>query len=214
MTCRLGIASRPQACPFHEVKRSAGTILQLQGEIPGRIWYVREGQVALGTVSASGEEQSYAVRGPDSVVGIEGLLGSPTAFQAWALSDVVLCGLDAESFRAWLGELDSPIGAILKLTLQEATERASERHGLEGSAVQRVARFLLRSFRGESRDKPLGMSQQVLARTLGMRPETLSRALAELRRAEAIAPGRKLRLLNVAELEAAAGEAPDEARRT
>ena len=46
---------------------------------------------------------------------------------------------------------------------------------------ERVARFLVARRRLEKRDRPLRIQHQLLARMLGMRAETLSRALGKLR---------------------------------
>ncbi len=201
--CRLGVASLPDACPFHEVRRAAGNVLVHQDERPSQVWYLRRGQVVLGSISESGVDQSSAVRGPDTLLGFEALLGESIPYRITALTDVTLCVIDARAFSDWVGSLDSPMGSVLTLALREASRRATERQALEGTAVRRVARFLL------DRQKRNGNGaltpHHVLARVLGMRPETLSRALRELRRAGAIAPGRGVRVADSLRLEQLAG---------
>lgn len=205
-SCRLGIASQPYPCPFHEVRRTAGSVLVQQDERSPCVWYLRRGQVVLGATNAAGSVQSSAVRGPDTLLAIEALLGEPVPYQISALTDVVLCTLDAEAFRAWVGSLGSPMGSVLELALREAGRRVAERQALEGTAVRRVSRFLLQHHdeAGANADR---VPQQVLAQVLGMRPETLSRALARLRAAGAIASGRgAVRIVDVSRLRRLSGE--------
>jgi CRP/FNR family transcriptional regulator, cyclic AMP receptor protein len=203
--CRLGCASLPGPCPFHEVRRPAGSVLVHQDERPSSVWYVRRGQVVLGSISESGSDQSSAVRGPDTLLAFEALLGEPVPYRITALTDVVLCVIEASAFRDWVGTLSSPMGAVLELALSEAHSRAAERHALEGTAVRRVSRFLLDRHRKNGNGAGM-IPQHVLARVLGMRPETLSRALATLRKSGAIAPGRGVRVADSSRLEKLAGE--------
>lgn len=193
-TCKLGAASLPSDCPFHETRRPAGSVLLAEGEKPDVIWYLRRGRVALGTVTESGMDASCAVRGPETLLGIEVLLGQPVPYQVWSLTDVVLCAIDAAQFRAWTGSLNTPIGAVLDMTLREASRRVADRQALEGTAVQRIARFLVASHEAGSPDDPLDLQQRIIARVLSMRPETLSRAMAKLREDDALEPGRNVRI--------------------
>jgi CRP-like cAMP-binding protein len=138
------------------------------------------------------------------MLGLEGVLGHSMPYEVRALTDVALCFLDADSFKRWVGPLDSPVGTVLRLSLDEAMRRAGERHAIEGTALRRVARFLRETTNeatdGEARDIPLG----VLAHVLAMRPETLSRALSDLRAKGALAPGRSLRIADREKLRLAA----------
>jgi CRP-like cAMP-binding protein len=139
-------------------------------------------------------DASCAVRGPETLLGIEVLLGQPVPYQVWSLTDVVLCAIDAAQFRAWTGSLNTPIGAVLDMTLREASRRVADRQALEGTAVQRIARFLVASHEAGSPDDPLDLQQRIIARVLSMRPETLSRAMAKLREDDALEPGRNVRI--------------------
>jgi CRP-like cAMP-binding protein len=186
--CVLGRASGPAGCPFGRVRRPAGTLLVAQGERPGAVWYVREGTTLLSASSAGGEETLCALRGAGSLIGLEMLAGGESAHDAWTLSPARLCWLDAEGFREWIGPRDSPLGAVLELALGEAAERRRERIALAGRSVTRLARFLVERHAMEGVDTPLDVEHRVLARMLGMRPETLSRALARLRSAGALGP--------------------------
>jgi CRP-like cAMP-binding protein len=207
-SCTLGAASQFGSCPFHDLERPAGTILLRQGEVPQCVWFIRRGTVLLSSTTESGDETQCALRGPGAVVGLEALAARPTRAEAWALSDVALCRLDADSFRAWVGEADTPAGAVARLAIEEGDRRGHERVALAGVAPVRVARFLLERLRMEGRDTPLPVEQQVLARMLGMKPETMSRALARLRGMGAIAPGRGVRIADLGALQRAADGNP------
>ncbi len=205
--CSLGRASNPGPCPFHDVHRPAGTILLQQGEPPACVWFVRHGTVLITSVSESGDETFCALRGPGSMLGMEALRGRPTDYEAWALSDVVMCRLDTANFRSWVGDRGTPMGAMLEIALDEAAQRHDERLALAGRSVTRVARFLLERRRIEGCDQPLHVEKQVLARMLGMRAETLSRALHRLRQGGAIADERHVRVVDPDALaQLAAGE--------
>ncbi|MCA9592728.1 MAG: Crp/Fnr family transcriptional regulator [Myxococcales bacterium] len=184
------------------MRRPAGAILIQQDEKPRAVLYVRRGQVAIGSASESGAESSFAVRGPDTLLGLEVLIDERAPYQVTALTDVVFCALEPSAFLGWVGQLDSPMGAVLELAVAEAGRRVQERHGLQGTAVRRVARFLLKQVESGTLSTP----QNVVATVLGMRPETLSRALAKLRTAGALAPGRTVRVTDSSVLDKFANE--------
>jgi len=206
-SCKLGCVSKGE-CPFHEVKMKEGEFLLHQGEKPRSVWYIKEGQVAVSSVDASGEETSCAVRTKGALLGIEALTESQSAYQARALTPVVACELASDALDEWVGFRDTPMGAVLELAIGEAQQRVVERRGLAGSAVSRLARFLLE--RLEKEENRVRMPQQVLANVLGMRPETLSRAIGKLRTAGAIAPGRGLVVLDAKQLGEFSNEAEGE----
>lgn len=199
-TCGLVNRASVTECPFHDARRTAGTILIHEGTKPTSIIYLRRGQVVLSSTSASGAEVSCAVRGPDTMIGLEALLDQPMPYQVWALTDVAVCMLDTDGFRNWLGSLASPLGAALNFSLQEAARRVGERQALQGTALKRVARFLLQHAEASPEGEFLRTPHRVLAGILGMRSETLSRAFAELRDAGALSPGRNIRIKSLPRL--------------
>ena len=203
--CRLGVVSAPAACRFQEVKRRAGALLIEQDELPERVHFVRAGHVILSSVRPDGSEQACAIRGRGTLLGLELLARRPTQYQAWALTPVTACVIDGEALRRWLGTLDSPLGAMLEASLRETARRVSERRAVAGTAVQRLARFLLDRTSTAGTAAPLDVPLRLLAGTLRMRPETLSRAIRALRAAGAIAPGRRIAIGDRAQL-AEAGE--------
>lgn len=207
-SCKLGCVSKGE-CPFHEVRLKDGEFLLHQGEKPRSVWFIKEGQVAVSSVDSNGEETSCAVRGKGALLGIEALTESESAYQARALTPVLACELAADALDEWVGLRDTPMGAVLELAIGEAQQRVVERRGLAGSAVSRLSRFLLE--RLEQEENRVRMPQQVLANVLGMRAETLSRAIGKLRAAGAVAPGRGLVVLDVDRLTEFSQEAESEA---
>lgn len=203
--CRLRPVAPRGACPFQALSRPAGTLLLYQGEMPESVWIVHRGTVLLSATSADGDETFCSLRGPGNLLGLELLRGRPADADVWALSELTACYLGAEDFRAWVGDRSSPLGAVLDFALDESARRREERLALSGHAVARVARFLLERRRVERGGRPLHVEQQVLARMLGMRPETLSRVLHRLRAAGIIADGRGLEVRDARKLAELAG---------
>jgi CRP-like cAMP-binding protein len=201
-TCAIGRAS-PGGCPFREVRAPAGTLLVEQGEPPEQVWWLREGTVLISSTRADGEECACALRGPGTLLGMEALRGRPTDHQAWALSDVVLCRVGAGAFARWA---DGAHALVVDQLLDESARRGEERSALRGRALARVARFLVERRRIEGGDRPLHVEQQLLSRMLGMRSETLSRALNRLRELGALWPRRGVVVRDAATLERIAGE--------
>lgn len=203
-TCGLVLRAGASECPFRDTRKSAGSILLQEGVRPESVVYLRRGQVVLSSSAASGSEVSCAVRGPDTMLGLELLLDRPMPYQVWALSDVVYCSLDRVAAEAWIGERKSPAGAALTYSLEESARRIGERQALQGSALRRAARFLLQQCEAAGSDEPITTPHRVLAGMLGMRPETLSRALAQLRTSGMLVQGRAIQVADVARLRALA----------
>jgi CRP-like cAMP-binding protein len=185
------VPSGGAVCPFTGTRVEAGATLASEGQVPSQIVFLRRGQVVLSTSAGSGRERSCAVRGPGALLGLDAVLGHELPYEVRALTHVAACTVDPEAFKAWVGPLDSPLGLAFRLSLEETARRTGERHAVEGTSVRRLARFLCETADqgdGEAPGTPLG----VLASILGMRAETLSRALAELREQGILAPGRKI----------------------
>jgi CRP-like cAMP-binding protein len=138
-----------------------------------------------------GAELSCSVRGPRSLLGLETLVAESSAYRVWALSDVKICEAPRDRLRQWTGSLETPLGVLVRLGVEEANRRASERLDVGGAAVARIARLLLRRCVENARTH-LELSQRLLARVLSMTPETVSRAVAKLHAAGAVTSTRPI----------------------
>lgn len=188
------------ACPLHRagsclfVPRTveAGTRVSLQGEVPREVAFVKEGVLALSSTDAAGEELMAGVRGPRAVLGLEALRGQASRSSSVALTDAVLCSIDAGTLRSSSG-LDAsstsatpnPLVAqtaasLLSVVLDEldATQRDADLR--TGSAISRVARFILAYARVMRPNSKVAFSKRHVAALLDIRPETMSRCLKAL----------------------------------
>jgi CRP-like cAMP-binding protein len=187
-TCTLRLRASNAVCPFTTGRGAAGTTLLRRDRVPESVVYLRRGHVALSS-SSERAELLCAVRGAGALLGLEAVVSRRLPYDVHTIDDATFCTVNVEAFKAWLGPLDSPLGSALLFALDETMRRTGERHRIDGSATRRVARLLSDEEEGAM---PSDVPHAVLARVLGMRPETLSRALADLRRCGALAPGRKI----------------------
>jgi CRP-like cAMP-binding protein len=188
--CEIGRASglgRGQFCPFIERRLPAGTAVFSAGDAADHVWFVRAGTVVLSREVGRGETRARAIRFAGSLVGLEALVSPVYADTATAATEVSLCGATSVGVDLWLGARGTPARTALEITLRASgADRPRESPG-DGSAVARLARWLLDE---GPRGVTLGVPRHVIADLLGMRAETLSRALGELARRGAIATTR------------------------
>jgi CRP-like cAMP-binding protein len=96
-----------------------------------------------------------------------------------ALSRVKICGIAGDALSQWVGPDKSAARVVLDLLLSESRQQRDEVNWRQGDCLSRVARFALAHARFLA-DRPNAVRKQVVARLLGMRPETLSRCLTRL----------------------------------
>jgi CRP/FNR family transcriptional regulator, cyclic AMP receptor protein len=197
--CVIGKAAR-RHCPFARQQLAARSILCSQGALPTKVFFVREGLLALGSNDRAGDEGGLALRGPRSFLCIEALNDEPSPTEVRALSDVELCSVSSEVLRQWIGPESSPGWAVVSFLLSELHQRERDRGWLEGKSLTRVARYLLARDLWPQDEKPL--RKLTVARMLGMRPETLSRCLRKLVARGLIEGGHGHRLRDVPALRA------------
>lgn len=172
-TCPLGTTSDLR-CPFTPVAVPAGALVAAQGERCKSVAFVREGVVSLTRVEPDGSEH-VALRGPRSLLMPEAIRGDASPCEVRALSEVRICSLASEDAARWIGPPNSPARTFLTLLLADLEERQRDVSWRTGDAVARTARFLSTVGLRPTGVPPL--QKQLVARLLGMRPETLSRAL-------------------------------------
>jgi CRP-like cAMP-binding protein len=202
--CSLGVAAQGR-CRFTPTTRDAGATLCAQDERPRQVWFVKEGVVSLSAVSPRGAEVVLTLRGPTSLLCTEALHGDPSPYEVRALSRVKLCGIAGEALSTWVGPERAPARVVLDLVLSEARMQRDEVGFRHGDCLARVARFALAHARFLA-DRPNAVRKQVVARLLGMRPETLSRCLTRLERDGVVDASRGMRVLDQRRLAAIALE--------
>lgn len=202
--CSLGIASQGR-CRLTPTTREMGATLCAQGERPRTVYFIKEGFVSLSAVSPRGSEMALTLRGPGSLLCTEAMQGDPSPSEVRALSRVKLCGIAGDQMNSWVGPEKSPARAILELFLSEGKLQRDEVSYRQGDCVARVARFALAHARFLA-DRPNAVRKQMVARLLGMRPETLSRCLTRLQRDGVVDASRGVRVIDARRLAAIAME--------
>lgn len=203
--CTLGVASGQGRCRFTPTARESGATICAQGERPRTVYFIKEGFVSLSAVSTRGAEMQLTLRGPHSLLCTEALRGEASPYEVRALSRVKLCGLSGEAMNQWVGPERSPARAVLDLVLSEAKLQRDEVNYRQGDCLARVARFALAHARFLA-DRPNAVRKQVVARLLGMRPETLSRCLTKLERDGVLDASRGVRVVDARRLAVIAAE--------
>src|SRR5919205_2667647 len=105
----------------------------------------------------------------------------------------------------WVGPEKSPARVVLDLLLSEGRLQRDEVNYRQGDCLSRVARFALAHAQFLA-ERPNAVRKQVVARLLGMRPETLSRCLTRLEKDGVIDATRGVRVLDPRRLAAIAME--------
>jgi CRP-like cAMP-binding protein len=182
-TCPVGRASDVTAgrrCPLIPRQRADGEVLHHEDMPADRISLIKRGLVVLTRRDANEKPTPCGLRAPRSLLGLEGLLGQPYQHTARvAGGPAVVCSAQRAVFERWLGGEGGPLRTVLELSLGDQAPERSTRM----TAVARVARWLLEQ---AIDGVPPAVPRRALAGLLGMRPETMSRALATLARADAI----------------------------
>jgi len=173
----------------------ADTTLWAQGDVPRELLFIKQGVVALAASDADGQETVTAIRGPKSLLGLEALRNQPAPASVQTLTDAVVCSATPELVKQRTGLLNSECTAaeraeqsraLLELTLDELL-RVERDVGLRtGSALSRVARFLMVGGNLMESGRRAPFSKSRVAALLGLRPETMSRCLGELKSAGVI----------------------------
>jgi CRP-like cAMP-binding protein len=202
--CGLGIASQGR-CRLTPTSRESGSTICAQGERPRTVYFIKEGFVALSAVSTRGAELVLTLRGPSSLLCTEALQSEPSPYEVRALSRVKICGISGDALSQWMGPERSAARVILDLVLSESRQQRDEVNWRNGDCLSRVARFALAHARFLA-ERPNAVRKQVVARLLGMRPETLSRCLTRLEADGVVDASRGVRVLDARRLAAIAME--------
>jgi CRP-like cAMP-binding protein len=216
--CRVGIASgvaERRQCPFVPRNRAAGAVLHVAGEAVERVAFVKCGAVLV--MRSVDEDQvegtPWAIRRAGSFLGLEGLVGTHHLDSARVLTDVTLCSATLDAVQAWLDTRRTAARVVLDSVLRSGGLERPLRGNADGTAPRRAASWLVKNADSQFAG---ALSRQVMAGLLGMRPETLSRALRTLAERGAIRHGRaSIEILDRARLRAiASGDRAARSRRT
>ena len=169
-------------------KRPAGTCLFVAGEAIESVFYVKQGAVALARASGDkrGEGTPHAIRRAGSLLGVEGLVRETYLDTARTVTDATVCAARRDDMLAWIRR-DGAARALLEVMVLTWCGDNPHRATADGSAPQRVAEWLLD---GAERKVSRSLPRAVIAGLLGMKPETLSRAVASLARRGAVVTNR------------------------
>ncbi|MDP8923352.1 MAG: Crp/Fnr family transcriptional regulator, partial [Chloroflexota bacterium] len=177
---------RVAPAPFavlRRVRRSAPIVL---AGAPARTLYlVQSGQVRTYLVTAQGGEVTTAVLGEGELLGISALLGGPSyRASCTALTDAELWELAADRLREWLAR-DSDLARLVLEALGRRLVLAEQL--LRQVPLEPMARripnvlTLLEAHLGGQRPH---LTREMLAGLVGVRRETVSRAIVARRRAD------------------------------
>lgn len=180
--CGLGAASGLGAggfCPFIERTHADGEIIYREGESVRHIWFIKRGAMVLHRKRGNEREPGRVrtVRFVGGFVGMEALISPTYIDTARTAGQTSVCIATVDGFEQWLGPKGTPARMALESTVQSMIADLPPRAAADGSAAQRVAGWLTEE--GPS-GGTLQLPRRVIADLLGMRPETLSRALAAL----------------------------------
>lgn len=153
----------------------AGEDLFLPGDPRARAWFVRSGWLRIRVHSPGGHESTVEILGPGEMCGAAGYFGRATyPHGATALTDATAVGVPTEPFERWVrGDARASWRAagILGERLQAINaEQAPIR-------IRLTLGWLSRKFGSR-----IPATRSLLADLTGLRAETCSRALSEMRR--------------------------------
>lgn len=166
------------------VRLAAGEVLFHQGDKPQALYLLVQGQLKLYRTSAEGNEVIIELLDAGMTFGETRLFLEDPLFHisCAALTDAEVAAVDLPTMRA---ALHDSVETCL-LLLRRISERA-ERHVLDidrlalQNATCRLASYLLSQLPPNRNEVLLKVPRGVLATRLGIRAETLSRALKELK---------------------------------
>jgi CRP-like cAMP-binding protein len=188
--CGQASAAAGKTCPFTEEARERGDALFHEGDAAQRVWFVKRGTVVMS--SSSGDEaatRACGVRRAGAFVGLEALVHPRYLESARAGEPSIVCSAPLAQVEAWLGPSGLPARTVLEQHLRSEAHQPRQAASPDGTAVERVARWVIAEVRDREAGHPL--MRRDVAGLLGMAPETFSRALASLVREGAIATNRR-----------------------
>lgn len=160
-----------------------GDVLFQQGEKARRFFLVRSGQIKLYRLSPAGQEKVVDIMGPGRsfAEAVMFMQGGAYPVYAEALGDAEVISVDNEAFRETLRHSFDTCSRMMAAMSAHLHELVSEVEGLcLHNATFRVVSYLLQDAQ-TAQAVHLDLPKHVLAGRLSIKPETLSRILANLR---------------------------------
>lgn len=197
-----------------------GHVLFQPGQIPDRLFVVLEGHVEVVTGDeASDQRRIVEIVGPGTVLGDADILArKPSRFGAMVLGQADLLCVPAGPFVEHLNErFDLVVRMMGSLSFRLRTLVRQVAELKLKSTAQRLGGFLLslaQRQEGEARVR-FPYDKRLVAEALGMKPESLSRALGRLRAAGVTShPDNSVTIADVAQLRAFCMEDEEEEERS
>lgn len=159
---------------------------------------IRQGRLLASTLLESGGYGVTLLRGAGNIIGLERLHGQVHTYEIVALTHAEVSLVGANELYEHVRGRPERLEALLERALDAVALCIAERIALRGSALQRVARFMLDA--GGHDRAALALPKNAVARLLQIRPETLSRVLKKLETAGAIAVRQQTQLVDVSKL--------------
>ncbi|MBE9603837.1 cyclic nucleotide-binding domain-containing protein [Acetobacteraceae bacterium H6797] len=184
--CAPGILERLKASAFLQ-SRTRGSVLFEQGEPAEFLHVVISGSVALEGRGENGTSTILEIMGPGEIFRLPAVvLDQPNATGAWLMAESTILLIPAAEFRAALAQDAALARRALALLARQFKSVADQVLDLKlRDAPRRVARFLAQRLEPEQAGGFVELPEPrgALAARLGMRPESLSRALHALQEA-------------------------------
>lgn len=189
-----------------EARFARGDLIVKQGDVPRHLHVVLEGQVGLIGQATDGEETVVELFEPGDVfIAPAVILDMPHLMSVRAVESASIALIPAEAYRTALREDHKLALASTHMLARHWRRLIRQIKDLKlKTATQRLGSYLT-----SLTPRPMGAStvqvegeRRVLARRLGMTPESLSRAFASLRELGVTGRGKRIEIADVAKLRA------------
>jgi len=167
---------------IHPVTYKKGQFVQLAGEYKPRLAVLNRGSVKIIRTSDEGDELVVRFLEPGDYMGEKDVFTQTAAeHDVIALEDSTFCVLDGSELRNILHAYPD-LGVSMLADLSERLDKVERQNEwiVQKNAEQRVSESL-RELAGGRETFTLNVSKKDLAGKIGMRPETFSRTLKQLR---------------------------------
>ena len=142
------------------------------------ILFVESGLVVVRALDEGQRDAFAQIRRAPSVIGFERLDSATPSYELYALTEVVLRVVATSDLEQLMGEASDAHHGLIRCCAETLGANLEDRIAMSGSALVRVARLLVGDVGTVVRFSRV--PHHLWAEIVGMRPETLSRALKTL----------------------------------